>query len=53
MIVGADDPTKDSVKAVILAVKELSGYQEFSPDQQKVLTNQLIALHDEGDTGIV
>jgi hypothetical protein len=25
----------------------------FFTDQQKVLTNQLIDLHDKGDTGIV
>jgi hypothetical protein len=53
LIVGVDDPTKDEVKAVILAAKELGGYQELSPEQQKVLTDQLVTSRDEEDTGIV
>jgi len=49
----ADDPTKDEVKAVVLAAKELGGYQALSPDQQKLLMDQLVASCDEENTGIV
>lgn len=53
MFVGVDDPTKDSVKAVILAAKELGGYQQLSSEQQQLLVDQLVASRQEEDTGIV
>lgn len=52
-IIGADDPTKDGIKAIILAAKELGGYQGLSPAQQQMLIDQLVVSREEDDTGIV